>query len=80
MVTTAAEFKIDRGIPCPERSKSKYPIEDMNPGDSFEVPLNGDSAFLVRSRINGALPPYRRRGWAFATRKTDSGIRVWRLS
>lgn len=79
-MATASSPKIDRGVPLPERAKNKYPVKDMRPGDSFEIPLNGESLFVIRSRINGALPPYRRQGWTFATRKTDTGVRVWRLS
>lgn len=75
-----SDLKIERGIPVPERRKRKYPFEDMQPGDSFEVPLNGDTLFRTRSRIQGSMAHFRTKGWSFTTRKTDTGIRVWRLS
>lgn len=35
----AEEIKIEKGIPMPEFSVSKYPWDDMDVGDSFAVPL-----------------------------------------
>tara|TARA_R110000823_G_scaffold195626_2_gene326978 strand:- start:117 stop:413 length:297 start_codon:yes stop_codon:yes gene_type:complete len=33
-------YPVSKGIPVPENSKSKYPFKDMEPGDSFFVPMS----------------------------------------
>ena len=75
-------LKIEKGIPVPEkRASGKWEILGrMEVGDSIFIPFNGDSAFVVRNRINGAIKPTKTMlDRKFCTRKVGDGIRVWRL-
>ena len=80
-------YKIERGVVIPPekevKADSKYPIEDMQIGDSFFVPaLGAKSLRKLRSRV-----------WAAATRRAahfdikitarimpNTGVRVWRVN
>ena len=80
-----SEFKIEKGIPAPLSAemaiRRRYPLAEMQSGDSFLVPLNGESREVVRQRLTQACA-YANRKWGFklCTRKTDDGIRVWRIA
>lgn len=80
------DFEIEKAIPLPPSSygggrKCKYPWSDMGPGDSFVVPLNGESASVIRRRISSAAAIYgKRKNLKFTMRITEQGIRVWRIS
>ncbi len=64
------DFKIERGIAVP--TKSKYPFADMEVGDSFM--FNGP-----RVRIAAAAHTARRKfNRKFIVRAYGSGFRVWR--
>lgn len=79
-------YKIEKNIPLPpaETLKAKqnsYPFKYMEVGDSFLVDTNY-SRIRMQKYSNAA------RGWAkaltsgkwkFAIRKTDDGIRIWRI-
>lgn len=69
-----AEYEIERGVPVPDKgSKSKYPLREMEIGDSFFVPNAKNTDFAVR---------YRLKPKTFVVRVDlvdgVKGIRVWR--
>lgn len=66
-----SEYKIEKGIPIPEKSRFKYPFRDMDVGDSVFIPGKKSD------RISGAFFVHRPK--KFMCRKTDGGIRVWRI-
>ena len=70
-------IKIESGIPFPQngRWQSKYPWRDLEVGQSFLVP---DGVF--RTMQAGASLAGRRLSKTFRARKTDDGIRIWRLA
>ena len=77
------EIKIEKGVEIPE-SKSglvrKYPWADMQPGDSFLVPFNGEPAHRVRENATAAASYAKRHfDWKLCTRTVEGGIRVWRI-
>jgi hypothetical protein len=66
------QIKIETGLPIPDRAK--YPVAQMNVGDSFFV------AGKTSATISGALAYYRSDGVRLATRTVDGGVRVWRIA
>ena len=74
-------MEVERGVPFPTQSlrvsKYKFPLGEMEIGDSFFVEVKTDS-FLnsARSLISRYGKAYRRK---FATRVVDDGFRVWRI-
>lgn len=67
-------YEIAKKIPIPKggRGSKKYPFEEMEIGDSFEA----SGGNVQGSAVSFALrnPEYK-----FKTRKTENGIRVWRI-
>ena len=82
-------FNIETDVPTPASQRwgginQKYPWEDMNAGDSFEVPLNGKTGTQLQRNLHNAAY-----GWAlrhhlldakFSTRQTEDGVRIWRTA
>ncbi len=72
-------YSIEKDIPIPEKSgrKIKYPLDDMEIGDSFFIPGvdHQDISPVIAARK-------RARKWQreFTTRREDDGIRVWRTA
>ena len=68
--------KIDKNVPAPPPSHSKYPWDAMEVGDSFftTAAQGGMSSLIARQGS--------KRGWKFTTRQvTENGVkgcRVWR--
>jgi hypothetical protein len=75
-------LQIDKGVPIPPRqSPSKYPLRQMEVGDSFEVKFDPEEPYVrAKLRMGASLQRYRTlHGWKFTTRKTGPDtIRVWR--
>ncbi len=73
-------IKIDKHVPMPVNSgnsgKRKYPFLQLEVGDSFEVL---DSEILPGSIRNCAFTAGKGTTLKFATRKTENGMRVWRV-
>ncbi|HKQ24128.1 MAG TPA: hypothetical protein VJT81_06765 [Burkholderiales bacterium] len=66
--------QVQRGIPLPPKkngSKTKYPIDQLQVGDSFYVEGLKNSG--------GMNNLAKRRGMKIATRHVDGGLRVWRI-
>ena len=72
-------FKIEDGIPVPNRGFSKrYPFGDLAVGQSFFVPT--DEAAKKRVRVASAASMHGKKyNSVFATRVVEGGIRVWRV-
>ena len=72
-------FEVESNVPTPPVNEgrpghSKYPLRDMEIGDSFGFPY--DDVKLVRS----AIGTYNRRHEGkFIVRKVDGGARCWRV-
>lgn len=68
-------ISIEKNIPFPKVSSTKYPFLDLEVGDSFFVPdmiTSKMSSYIQRFRLK-----YPDRKWA--VRKVVGGIRVWRI-
>ena len=66
---------IEKGIPMPEpRETQPYPWGEMEVGDSFLARTNN-----VRTVGPMCTKAARKTGFKFAYRKTEEGIRVWRV-
>lgn len=69
------EIKIEKGIPVPEyRKTNKYPIRDMEVGDSILIPLAYQKTSLLVSTHG------RRYQKTFICRLEGQGTRIWRVS
>jgi hypothetical protein len=72
-------YQIEKGVPLPRKAsgrvkESKYPFQDMQPGDSFFVP--GGTASYVSAVACAAA----RKGFGpFTIRNVEGGVRVWCL-
>ncbi len=82
-------FEIEKGVPIPAARPagkggrdSKYPFRELETGDSFVVPINGDAAEARRLRVNlmTRCNKYgKSMGRRFTTRLVPEGVRVWRV-
>lgn len=77
-----SEFKIEKSVPVPASlagRRAKYPWRDMDVGDSFFVPLNGEQRLTdLRSQVSRAAYSAFGKGGS-ATRQEGNGVRVWRI-
>jgi hypothetical protein len=74
------DIKIEKGIPCPPRSKynsSKYPWRTMEVGDSFLFPKDLNRQTCYQS---GVYHNNRHGDKRFVVRSTPEGYRCWRVS
>lgn len=80
-----SEFEIEKGIPVPEiieRRASHYPWEQMEVGDSFYAPVQGeeDTVSRVRNRLNQARANAKKKyGIDTIINADHKGVRVWRI-
>lgn len=72
-------IEIEKGVPIPDKAgrKVKYPLDDMDVGDSFFVP---DADHQDISPVIAARRRARKWTRQFTTRREDDGIRVWRTA
>jgi hypothetical protein len=63
-------IKIEKNVPMP--SRAKYPLGQMEIGDSFFVPGG------TQTKITGAFNPHHPK--KFSCRTQDGGVRVWRVA
>jgi len=67
-------FKIEKNIPL--TTKKAYPFDDMEPGDSFLIPVSDAKKIgYARSQINN----YKKKNTnlIISTRVEEAGLRVW---
>lgn len=75
-------YKIEKNVPIPKRSKQKkYPLMDMNVGDSFWVPCESRrEALRERNKIFSMASYYQtKHNVKFTTRTYEDGVRIWRI-
>lgn len=64
-------IKIEKGIPMPDFSRLKYPLDQMEVGDSF---------FVLKPTIaSSIMSAEARTGFRFKSKYQDGGTRVWRV-
>lgn len=72
-------FRIDRDVPVP--AVRLYPFRSMQPGDSFAVPVMGETARDVQKRVTNSACAYgKRHGCKFTVRITGDTVRCWRVA
>lgn len=69
---------IEKDKPIPPMPR-KYPFPDMQPGDSFWVPLGDNAARTSHNLVAAASSHGRRKGKKFSVRRDGEGFRVWRV-
>ena len=79
-------IKIEKNVPLPSGRGGKvcrYPLGEMEIGDSFLVELEGRTIAALASRITASITAYCKAvpGKKFTTRRVNNGtaIRVWRM-
>mgnify|MGYP000533667375 CR=1 FL=1 len=77
-VANATEYKIETGIAIPKRGASgralKYPLPDMEIGDSFLVPRK------LKVSVSAAVAYYgKKTGKRFTVQIVEDGVRIWRI-
>lgn len=78
--SNGTNYKIEKDVPVPISKRSVYPFRAMEIGDSILVDENYSRELM--SKYNNAARNFCRKAkldWNFITRKTDEGIRVWRV-
>jgi hypothetical protein len=84
-MSDGSDFRVERDVPPPRkaaRSPVRYPWPDMKHGDSFVVPVNGQSSRDVQNRVGTAGKSWlavNKPGWKVTTRKEGKAVRVWIL-
>ena len=87
----ALPYAIQKGIPLPKRNfgygkgRNKYPLADMEPGDSFFVPDDGSTS-MVSVQVQASKANKRYNGFReYGTTRIEpdgtplNGIRVFRI-
>jgi hypothetical protein len=72
---------VEKGMPVPKarKSRSKYPMDGMQVGDSFEVPFKDPDVTRTMNAVRAAASRWgQKHKRKFVTRKMEAGIRVWR--
>ena len=79
------QYKIEKGIWQPSirsmESFNKFPLMQMEKGDSFLIPKSDYSSVTnMRQRLYSAISKvkYIKKDVGFRIRQVDGGIRVWR--
>lgn len=75
-------FEIRKNVPVPPAGKAggrsaKYPFRNMEVGDSFEATMSDAEAKQVQ---RAATSYARRNGVKFTTRRSATGVGVWRIA
>lgn len=78
-------YKIEKNIPVPKKRTGgvvKYPFSEMKVGDSFLADKNYSRKLMAR--YSNAARNYARQSkennhFKFTIRKTEEGIRIWRI-
>jgi len=75
-----SEIVIEKNIPVnrflDRANRNRYPFAEMEPGDSFFVELDDAGINVLRVLASRFA---KKHGLSFATKKMDSGVRVWRI-
>lgn len=76
--------KVDKGIPIPPESaqehRYRWPWKQLEIGDSFLAPLDGDDEGVVRHRMRTqCINTGKKLNKSFRAERDKRGIRVWRI-
>ena len=87
------KITIEKGVPIPIGAGTPghkiYPFEEMEVGDSFSVPLSGETgktgADKASDRVSSAVCQFKKRksgGWKFSVRieRNEGVVRCWRIA
>ena len=70
---------VDKNRPIPPLTNRRYPFGQMEVGDSFWLPI-GQNEEQTKNNIRCAASAYgRRKNMRFSVRKSEGGLRVWRV-
>jgi hypothetical protein len=73
--------KIEKGIPIPKQRRgrrSTFPFDEMQPGDSFFVPVKDAKD---KARVMSKVGMYgRKTGAKLSTRTVTGGLRIWLMA
>lgn len=71
-------YEIEKGVPIPPQAKGirKYPLPNMEPGDSFAVSMKDKGSF--HSSIQKWKERHPEQKWTSRT-QPDGSLRVWRI-
>jgi hypothetical protein len=79
----AAEIEIEDGVPIPAKgplTRNRYPLKDMQVGQSFFVPANGCHPNRVALLVSRAAWTFKAKtGAQFTVRNLGNGARCWRI-
>jgi len=71
---------VEKGVPIPRRKNRKYPWQEMEKGDSFLVPCAISEIKHMESSVTSCRHHAQKvTGFKFVIRRTNRGIRVWRV-
>ena len=81
-----SDIKVEKGVPIPSTQHKReglLPLGEMDIGDSILVTRKEDfykNDAQIRSIVNWyANVVHRDKGYKFATRTVDEGVRIWRI-
>ena len=74
-----SEYKIEAGVEFVKREK--FPVSQLEVGESFLVPLEGDFAERYKETLRVRATVYRvaKNGRKFRTQTMEERLRVWRV-
>lgn len=75
-------FKIEKGVPMPKLARgrvaaTKFPLVDMNPGESFLIAFDSSDKKLLESWRRKVLAAKKRVEGEFRTFAVSGGLRVF---
>ncbi len=77
-------LQIEKGVEMPEIKpwgrRAKYPLREMNVGDSFFVPCPLDKKKMIVQSITGSARQKRFPDKKFTSRSVEGGVRCWRYA
>lgn len=74
MLMLPLPIAVDRAVPLPRQKHHRYPWYEMEVGDSFLA------THAVKPADIGVAQVQRNSGMRFTTRRTNKGLRVWRIA
>jgi hypothetical protein len=69
-----SDIKIEKGIPAPRDRWHKYPLMEMEVGDSIWLPKPEGDKIRKAANMHGV-----RHNREYVSRSTDEGVRLWRI-
>jgi hypothetical protein len=76
-------FKIDNNVPVPSvvpNARNKYPLDQLEPGQSFFVPVNPDKPKSAKNLRSSMAVRAAKLNIEIVTIADDTGVRVWRTA